>query len=141
MPDDRAFSAMKCAICFSSASLSRAESVAVDDDAVVVAELLPERGGHDVLQRLQSFAAAPDSTPPSSPSRLMRVPRRLLNARGEVRPMAVTTLCTKSAMSVVNDMASSGVYSQFTTGRADVAAEKSRSKLVVRGTLPVDTTH
>ena len=37
-----------------------AKAVAVDDDPVVVAELLPERGGHDVLQRLQPFAAAAD---------------------------------------------------------------------------------
>ena len=56
----RAFSAMKCAICFSSASLSRAKAVAVDDDAIVVAELPAKGGGHQVLQRLESFAAAPD---------------------------------------------------------------------------------
>ena len=40
--------------------LVRAEAVAVDDDAVVVAELSAERGGDDVLQRLQAFAAAAD---------------------------------------------------------------------------------
>ena len=40
--------------------LVAAEAVAVDDDAVVVAKLLSERGRDQVLQRLQAFAAAPD---------------------------------------------------------------------------------
>ena len=36
-----------------------AEAVAVDHDALVVAELATERRGHEVLQRLEAFAAAP----------------------------------------------------------------------------------
>ena len=60
MPVDRAFSAMNCAICLQLGVLVAAEAVAVDDDAVVVAELPAERRGDQVLQRLQAFAAAPD---------------------------------------------------------------------------------
>src|SRR6185436_4307264 len=41
-----------------------AEAVAVDDDAVVVAQLLPERRGDDVLERREVLAAAADAHAP-----------------------------------------------------------------------------
>ena len=63
-----------------------AEAVAVDDDAVVVAELLAERGRHEVLQRLQAFAAAPDEHAAVLALEVdARALRRLLDARGERR--------------------------------------------------------
>ena len=84
--------------------LVAAEALAVDDDALVVAELLPERRAHEVLQRLQRSPRWHSSVRRPRLRGRCAMPRRcLVDSRVErQRPSPSTTLWTNAVICVVS---------------------------------------